>query len=200
MNELDMQALENYLRSASRAFQNEFESLYLKAINGSFINSNSFDSKERLLYSFVEKNYMLVNNYFRLIGVEIIKETEDGYCYFTSSKEDADDVSQSYNSYIKILDYLPFLLSADINISSVKNYEVKISDLEQKLDINIELKDFITNTKKTHREYIDQIFKDLESAGYVQKSDVKASKYLVLNSMKHIIKLANYIKIEDEVN
>lgn len=200
MKEIQLHNLETLLIEANRDMSKVFEDIHKKAMQGSFINLNSSTIKEKTLYRFIDNNFGLVKNYFKLIGFELIKDGHKGYCYFASSNEEDNSRNLTLANYLKILDYLPFLLTADANFGIVKNYEFTASGLEQSISNNVELKDLIGKSKKTNREYIDMLIRDFRQAGYIEELNSKEGRYLVLNSIDYIMSLNQVIAIDEDNN
>ena len=157
-------------------------------INGKFINENSTDFKIKEAYNFILQFKQDVRDYYRIIGYTLV--IDSGFFYFIV--EGYETIPKPYiNSYLDYIDIYRFLKLLNSNISSSEGGPFSASDMESRLNVDIELQTMIhkmTFLKKrsTNREAIDSIITRLKSDGFAESIGNREGEFFILRSFKFI--------------
>ncbi len=157
-------------------------------MNGKFINENSTDNRICSAYNFISQHRIDVSDFFKTIGYILISDT--GFYYFT--QDDYEVVPKSFlNSYVDYIDIYRFLKRLNVDISSRNGNEHYASDMENRLNKDIELQAMIDKMsflkkRATNREAIDSIIKRMVDDGFAEKRAEKEGVFVIMRSFKHI--------------
>ncbi|ACZ11985.1 condensin complex protein MksE [Sulfurospirillum deleyianum] len=157
-------------------------------INGKFINENSTDFKIKEAYNFILQYKQDVKNYYHIIGYTLV--TDVGFFYFIL--DGYETIPKPYiNNYIDYIDMYRFLKLLNSNISSSDGGPFSASDMESRLNVDIELQTMIykmnfLKKRSTHREAIDSIIARLKSDGFAESIGNKEGQFFILRSFKFI--------------
>lgn len=167
-------------------------------VNGRFINENSIDFKIKEAYDFISQYRQEVKIYFSIIGYTLV--SDKGYFYFII--EGYKTIPKPYvNSYLDYIDIYRFLKLLNPNISSADGGPYSASDIESRLNGDIELKTMVDKMnflkkRSTNREAIDSIIARLKNDGFAQSMGNKEDEFLILRSFKFIEDMIEEIEYE----
>ena len=167
-------------------------------VNGKFINENSSDYKIKEAYSFILQYKQEVQSYFGILGYSLI--SDKGFFYFII--EGYETIPKPYvNTYIDYIDIYRFLKLLNTNISSTDAGPYSASDIESRLNGDIELKTMVDKMnflkkRSTNREAIDSIILRLKNDGFAQTIDNREEEFLILRSFKFIEDMIEAIEYE----
>lgn len=167
-------------------------------INGRFINENSMDYKIKEAYNFIQQHRQEVKTYFGIIGYTLV--SDKGYYYFII--EGYETIPKPYvNAYIDYIDIYRFLKLLNTNISSAEGGPYSASDIETRLNGDIELKTMVDKMnflkkRATNREAIDSIILRLKNDGFAQSFGNREEEFLILRSFKFIEDMIEEIEYE----
>ncbi len=167
-------------------------------VNAKFINENSADYKIKDAYNFIQQYRQEVKTYFGIIGYSLI--SEKGYHYFII--EGYETIPKSYvNAYMDYIDIYRFLKLLNTNISSSNGGPYSASDIESRLNGDIELKTMVDKMnflkkRSTNREAIDSIIQRLRNDGFAQSVGNREEEFLILRSFKFIEDMIEEIEYE----
>jgi len=157
-------------------------------INGKFINENSTDFKIKEAYNFIQQYKQDVIDFYRIIGYALV--TDAGFFYFII--DGYETIPKPYiNNYIDYIDIYRFLKLLNSNISSSDGGPFSASNMESRLNADIELQTMINKMgflkkRSTNREAIDSIISRLKSDGFAESIGSKEGQFLILRSFKFI--------------
>ena len=167
-------------------------------VNGRFINENSIDYKIKEAYNFILQYKQEVKTYFSIIGYYLV--SDKGYFYFII--EEYETIPKPYvNTYIDYIDIYRFLKLLNTNISSSDGGPYSASDIESRLNGDIELKTMVDKMnflkkRSTNREAIDSIILRLKNDGFAQSIGNREEEFLILRSFKFIEDMIEEIEYE----
>lgn len=167
-------------------------------VNGRFINENSTDYKVKEAYNFIVQHKRDVQTYFNIIGYHLI--SDKGFFYFII--EGYETIPKPYiNAYIDYIDIYRFLKILNSNISSSDGGPYNASDIESRLNGDIELKTMVDKMnflkkRSTNREAIDSIINRLKNDGFAQSIGNREEEFIILRSFKFIEDMIEGIEYE----
>ena len=167
-------------------------------VNGRFINENSTDYKIKDAYNFISQYKQEVKTYFSIIGYSLV--SQKGYFYFII--EGYETIPKAYiNAYIDYIDIYRFLKLLNTNISSSDGGPYSASDIESRLNGDIELKTMVDKMnflkkRSTNREAIDSIIARLKNDGFAQSMGNKEDEFFFFFLFKFIEDMIEEIEYE----
>ena len=167
-------------------------------VNGKFINENSSDFKIKEAYNFILQYTQDVRTYYSIIGYTLV--SDKGFFFFII--EGYETIPKSYvNAYIDYIEIYRFLKLLNTNISSADGGPYSASNMESRLNEDIELKtmtDKMSFLKKrsTNREAIDSIITRLKNDGFAENVSNRSGEFLILRSFKFIEDIIEEIEYE----
>ena len=167
-------------------------------VNGKFINENSTDYKIKDAYNFISQYKQEVKTFFNILGYSL--ESDKGYFYFII--EGYETIPKSYvNTYIDYIDIYRFIKLLNTNIGSSNGGPYSASDIESRLNGDIELKTMVDKMnflkkRSTNREAINSIILRLKNDGFAQSIGNKEEEFLILRSFKFIEDMIEEIEYE----
>lgn len=167
-------------------------------VNGKFINENSIDFNIKEAYNFILEYKEDVKNYYSIIGYTLVTDTR--FFYFII--DEYETIPKPYiNSYIDYIDIYRFLKLLNINISSSDGGPYSASDMEIRLNTDIELKAMVDKMsflkkRSTNREAIDSIILRLKSDSFAESVGNREGEFIILRSFKFIEDLIEEVEYE----
>jgi len=157
-------------------------------VNGKFISENSTNFKIKEAYNFILQYKQDVKTYYNIIGYTLVSDT--GFFYFII--EGYETIPKPYiNNYIDYIDMYRFIKLLNSNISSADGGPFSASDMEGRLNGDIELQTMISKMnflkkRSTNREAIDSIIARLKSDGFAESVGNREGEFFILRSFKFI--------------
>jgi hypothetical protein len=167
-------------------------------VKGKFINENSSDYKIKEAYNFIYQHKQDVKDYYSIIGYTLRADT--GFFYFII--DIYENIPKPYsNGYVDYIDIYRFLKLLNSDISSSDGGPYSASDMETRLNGDIELKamvDKMSFLKKraTNREAIDSIITRLKNDGFSESIGNREEEFLILRSFKFVEDIIEDVEYE----
>ena len=187
---MDLEQLEEY--------KDIFQVIEECRVDGKFINENSSDFKIKEAYNFILQYTQEVKTYYSIIGYTLA--SDKGFFFFII--EGYETIPKPYvNAYIDYIDIYRFLKLLNTNISSSDGGPYSASDIESRLNGDIELKTMVDKMnflkkRSTNREAIDSIILRLKNDGFAQSIGNREEEFLILRSFKFIEDMIEEIEYE----
>ena len=169
-------------------YKDIFQVIEESRVNGRFINENSTDFKIKEAYNFILQYKQDVRDYYRIIGYTLVADT--GFFYFII--DGYETIPKPYiNNYIDYIDMYRFLKLLNSNIGSSDGGPFSASDMESRLNVDIELQTMINKMNflkkhSTNREAIDSIIARLKNDGFAESIGNREGEFFILRSFKFI--------------
>ena len=168
---------------------------------GQFINSNSTDSKIRVLYSVIDENFDALCEYFEHINFQLVGGNE--YYMFTRQESRA-DLERKLDTVYKWIDMADFLKTFDNSFGPgtrfapheiLKQVHVDI-DLKNKLE---GLKNKYASGKEKHTEILEKVLDLLVKDNFIELENPITGTYKTMTSFDYLEQLVMSIAIPENV-
>lgn len=167
-------------------------------VDGKFINENSGDFEIKEAYNFILQFTQEVKTYYSIIGYTLV--SGNGFFYFIVKEYES--IPKSYiNGYVDYIEIYRFLKLLNANIGSSDGGPYSASNMETRLNEDIELKTMIDKMsflkkRSTNREAIDSIIMRLKQDGFAQSVGNRTGEFLILRSFRFIEDIIEDIEYE----
>jgi len=181
------------------ATQNLKHEIFEILSKGTFICSNSCDTRIQRLYSYIDEHFDELYDYY--IQINLILERGDEYYYF-SKAESKVELRRKLEMVFKWIDIVDFFKSYDNSFAAGFRFDPSHISVQLKVDAVLKsklivLKKYtkVDNELESIKKLVDMLRRD----GYLELEDEVSDSYKVLSSFSYLDQLILSINIPEEI-
>jgi len=182
------------------AQQKRTAEIFEKLSRGNFICSNAVQNEERYLYQYIEENQEALQSTFLEIGYEL--QGGNNFYFFSKSNESSQGKEKKIEKALRWLDVLAFFTSFRKDLCRGARFSPH--DILQQLDVNLALKDQLTQlskrsaSDKNYQEMLLSLLKELQREGFIDVENDLSQTWKILDAWDYMEQLVLAVNILDD--